>query len=103
MFKISAIQISDKIDIVSFMGDHRAELVYSDRFELFYEVGTELYVSIFKYGVVCFFNFDSLKTNELIRTISDYCIFFYDSELNKEYLLETKASELKFGYNKAEL
>ena len=48
MFKISASQISDTIDLDSFKGAYSAELLYSDHIELFFEVDTEIYVSVFK-------------------------------------------------------
>ena len=103
MFKIIASQISDTIDIDSFIGDYSAELLHYDNIESFYEVDTELYVSVFKYGVVCFFNYNDSQINEFTQHISEHCKYFYDSELTKEYQIETKANELKFGFNSAEI
>jgi len=103
MFKIIANQISDKINIDSFKEAYTAELLYSDYIELFYEVGTEQYVSIFTYGVVCFFNHEELKISEFSKIISQHCRYFYDDELTKEYKIDPNAKELKFGYNKAEI
>jgi uncharacterized Rmd1/YagE family protein len=70
---------------------------------LFYEVDTEQYISIFKYGVVCFLNFDDAKINEFIKLISQHCKYFYDSEMTKEYQIEPNAKETKFGFSKAAL
>jgi uncharacterized Rmd1/YagE family protein len=103
MFKVSASQISESIDIDSFKGAYTAELLYADHVELFYEVDTEIYVAIFKYGVVCFFNADETIINEVTNTISQHCQYFYDSELTKAYQIEPNANELKFGFNKAEI
>ena len=103
MFKVISSQISDNIDIDSFKRVYSAELLYSDHVELFYEVDTEVYVSVFKYGVVCFFNYDDTSISEFTKLISQHCIYFYDSELNKEYQIEPQAKELKFGFNKAEI
>lgn len=103
MFKVIANQISDNIDIESFAAAYSAELLYSDDIEMFYEVDTELYVAIYKYGVVCFFNYDDAKINEFINLVSKYCNYFDDSELTKEYHIDPVANELKFGIKKAEL
>jgi uncharacterized Rmd1/YagE family protein len=103
MYKVIATQISDSIDLEKLSAAYNAELLHSDHFELFYETGTEMYVSVFRYGVVCFFNHNDLQTTEFIRFASDYCTFFYDSELIKVYSIETPADELKFGFNKAEI
>ncbi len=103
MFKITASQISDNIDIDSFKGIYKAELFYSDKFELFYKVDAEICFSVYSYGVVCFFNCDNLKSGEIMKALSDHCVFFYDSEFNKEYNINPKATELKFSYNNAEL
>lgn len=103
MYKIIATQISENINIESFQAAYTAELLYSNYYELFYEVDTEQYVSVLKYGVVCFLNFDDAKINEFTTIISDHCKYFYDSELIKEYYIEPNASEIKFGFNKADL
>ena len=69
MFKVLAHQISDSIDLDSFATANSAELLYSDHIELFYEAGTEIYMSVFRYGVVCFFNCDNDKINEFVKTL----------------------------------
>jgi uncharacterized Rmd1/YagE family protein len=86
MYKVKATQISDSINIDLFQTVYTAELLYSNYYELFYETDTEQYISILKYGVVCFLNFDEEKIDEFIKIISNHCKYFYDSELTKEYL-----------------
>jgi uncharacterized Rmd1/YagE family protein len=103
MYKIVANQISDNISIDTFQSAYNAELLYANYYELFYEVGTEQYVTILKYGVVCFLNFDDDLTNEFNKIISQHCKYFYDSELVKEYYINPDAKDTKFGYNKADL
>lgn len=103
MFKVASHQISDNIDLESFAAAYTAELLYSDHIELFYEAGTEIYISVFKYGVICFFNCDNSKISEFVKLISNHCNYFDDSELTKEYQIEIQADELKFGFNKAEI
>ncbi len=103
MYKVLAYQISDAIDIETFQTAYAAELINSNHFELFYEVDSTRYVSVFKYGVVCFLNFEDAQINEFIDLISQHCKYFYDSELTKEYYVEIDAKETKYGINKAEL
>jgi required for meiotic nuclear division protein 1 len=103
MYNVIAYQISDNIDIESFQTVYTAELINSNYYELFYEVGTEQYISVFKYGVVCFLNADDTKVDEFTKLISQHCKYFYDSELSKQYKIKPNAKETKFGYSKAEL
>jgi len=103
MYKVIAYQISDNINIESFQTEFTGELLYTNYYELFYEVGSEQYISVLKYGVVCFLNLAETQMNDFIKLIAQHCKFFYDSELNKEYYIEPEAKELKFGYNKADI
>ena len=103
MYNILAYQISDNIEIESFQTVYFAELINSNHFELFYEVDSSRYVSVFKYGVVCFLNFNEKQQNEFIQLISQHCKYFYDSELIKEYQIDLDVQEVKYGYRKAEL
>src|ERR1035437_3273041 len=103
MYKVIAYQIADEINIGSFQSEYTAELLYANYYELFYEVGSEQYISVLKYGVVCFLNLDGTQINEFMKVISQHCNYFYDSELNKEYYIEPDAKEVKFGFNKADI
>lgn len=103
MYKILAQQISDSINIEAFQNIYKAELINSNHFELFYEVDSYRYVSVFKYGVVCFLDFNDTQINEFVDLISQQCKFFYDSELIKEYQIFIDADEAKYEMNKAEL
>lgn len=103
MFKVTATQISDHINIETFQTEYAGELLYANYYELFYEVGTEQFISVLKYGVVCFLNMGDSKIDEFIKAISNHCKYFYDSELTKDYYLEPNAAEIKFGCNKAYL
>ena len=78
MYKVTATQISDYINIDSFQAAYTAELLFSNYSELFYEVGTEQYVSVLKYGVVCFLNLDDTGISEFTEVISQHCKYFYD-------------------------
>jgi uncharacterized Rmd1/YagE family protein len=99
MYKIFALQISDSIDLKSLQNDFASELIFSNHNELFYEVDTEVYISVFKYGAVCFFNCKEERKNDFIKLLSKHCKIFYDSELSKEYNVEPTTGELKFEFN----
>lgn len=103
MYKILATQIADHINFETLQEGYTAELLYANYYELFYEVGTEQYISVLKYGVVCYLNCDDSKSNEFTRIVSQHCNYFYDSELTKVYYIEPNARELKFGFNKTDL
>ena len=98
MYNVLAYKVADNIDIELFQADYTAKLISSSHFELFYEVDTKVYVSVFKYGVVCFLNFDDKRLSECIKLIAQYCIYFFDSELIKEYQIEPGSEELEFGF-----
>jgi uncharacterized Rmd1/YagE family protein len=58
---------------------------------------------VFKYGVVCFLNYDEAEMDELLRLIAPYCKNLFDQKLSEEFQVETNARENKFGYNKIEI
>ena len=91
MYKVLSFQISDSIDIKLFKTFFTAELVYSDSDELFFKIGQDQYIYVFKYGVVCFLNHDDFKITEFIKLISPYCKNFFEYKLREEYLIEINA------------
>ncbi len=104
MDNVIAYQISDGIDIDAFQNVFPAKSFRSGSFELFYQIDSERCTSVFKYGVVCFLNYDQKDIDEFIKLIFNYCKkFFYDTELTKEYVIEYNANETKFGFHKAEI
>ncbi len=103
MYKVQSFQISDTIDIKSFKIYFTAKLIYSDSDELLFQTGTDQFVYVFKYGVVCFLNCDDIKIAEFIKLIATYCRNFIESKLFEEYLIDVNASENKIGNNKIEI
>lgn len=103
IFKVVAFQVSDSIDIRTFKNEFTAELIYYDSDELFYSYGSNKYIYIFKYGVVCFLNFDEIKTTEFIQLITNFCKSVFEEKLNDEFIIETNCEKNKFGYNKIEI
>src|SRR4051812_34852060 len=102
-YEVQSFQISDSIDIKSFKNIFASELIYSDSDELFYQFGTDQYVYVFKYGVVCFLNTDAIRVTEFIKLLKPYCKNFIGSNLGEDYRVETNCDEIKVGNNKIQL
>ena len=96
-------QIADSIDIKSFKNAFKAEIHYSDSDELFYKTRSEGLIYVFKYGVVCFLNYDEAKISEFLQLISPFCKNLFETKLSEEFNIETNADENKFGFNKIEI
>ena len=70
--QVLSYQIADSIDIKMFKSAFKSELYYSDTDELFYQIEADQYIYVFKYGVVCFLNYDAVKISEFLRLIEFY-------------------------------
>lgn len=100
---VFAYQYAESIDIKSFKANFTAELNYSSSDELFYKADAESYVYVFKYGVLCFFNYDALKIAEFFNFTSRHANNEFENKLSEEFLIETGCKENAFGYNKVEI
>jgi len=103
MMTVLSYQIADSIDIKQFKAAFKAELYHSDADELFYQTGNQQYIYIFKYGVVCFLNYDAIRISAFLQLISSFCKNLFAEQLSEEFVIETEASENKIGYNKIEI
>jgi uncharacterized Rmd1/YagE family protein len=101
--QVLSYQVADSIDIKQFKAGFKAELYYSDADELFYKIDSEQFIYVFKYGVVCFLNYDPVRISEFLRMVGSYCKNLFGESLNEEFLIETNAKENRFGYNKIEI
>lgn len=98
--KVVSYQIADAIDVKQFSAAYKAELYYGDPSELLYRTDEDRYVYVFKYGAVCFLNYDSIYITEFLRMIAPFCKNLFESSFTDEFLVETDAPELKVGFNK---
>ena len=103
MLNVSSYQIADSIDIKQLKAAFKAEIHYGDSDELFYKLGPEVFIYVFKYGVVCFLNYDVVKVLEFFQLIAPYCKNPFEEKLSEEFEIETNAKENKFGYNRVEI
>jgi uncharacterized Rmd1/YagE family protein len=101
--KVISYQIADSIDVKQFSAFFKAELYYSDPSELFYRVDTDHYLYVFKYGAVCFLNYDPVQTSEFLRIIRPYGKTVFENSFTDEFVIETGAKELRVGFNKIDI
>jgi uncharacterized Rmd1/YagE family protein len=64
---------------------------------------TDQFIYVFKYGVVCFLNYDSIRITSFLQLIEPYCRNLFETSLSEEFQIETGAAEYKLGYNKIEI
>jgi len=103
MLPVVSYQIADSIDVKSFKTTFSEDIYHFDADELFYKMGPESYVYVFKYGVVCFLNVDERTCKTFLEKIAPYCKNPFEKHLSEEFQIETGARENKFGYNKIEI
>ncbi|RYZ55623.1 MAG: RMD1 family protein [Sphingobacteriales bacterium] len=101
--KVFSYQIADAIDLKQFCAVFKGELYYSDPGELFYRTDGHEYVYVFKYGAVCFLNYDPIRISEFLVLIRPYCRNLFAEPFTDEFIVETDARELRVGFNKIEL
>ena len=101
--KVISYQIADSIDVKAFSQAFKAELHYSDPAELFFKTGADRYVYVFKYGAVCFLNYDDQAIGQLLKEIIPFCKNIFTNKLTDEFLVETGTKELRVGFNKIEV
>jgi uncharacterized Rmd1/YagE family protein len=103
MYKVISYQVADSIDIKSLKAAFREELIYGESDELFYGSNDERYLSIVKYGVVSFLNYQPIESSSFLRFIQPYCKNPFSEALSDEFIVETGARENKVSYNKIEI
>jgi uncharacterized Rmd1/YagE family protein len=101
--KVISYQIADSIDLKGFCNAFNAEVYYSDPSELFYKTGTDKYVYVFKYGAVCFLDFNSEEIGEFLANITPFCKTIFSNSFTDEFIVETGGKEVRVGFNKIEI
>ena len=71
--KVVSYQLADSIDVKGFCAAFKAELYYSDPAELFFRMDNDRYLYVFKYGAVCFLNYDDPAIAETLKEIVPFC------------------------------
>lgn len=101
--KVISYQIADSIDVKGFCSVFKAELYYNDPAELFFRMDADRYMYVFKYGAICFLNFDEAGIADVLKQIIPFCKNVFAKKLTDEFLVETGAKELRVGFNKIEV
>ena len=101
--QVLSYQIADSIDLKAFKSVFKSDLYFNDTDELFYIIDEGQYIYVFKYGVVCFLNYDAIKISEFLRLISAYCKNKFDQSLEEEFKIQTNALRNKIGFHSIEI
>lgn len=101
--KVVSYQVADAIDLKQFITAFKGDLAYNDPAELLYRMGTDQYIYVFKYGAVCFLNYDPIRISEFLQLIKPFCKNLFEISLTDEFLIETGAKELRVGFNKIDV
>ena len=101
--KVVSYQVADSIDVKHFSSVFKEEVYFSDPAELFYKIASDQYVYVFKFGAICFLNYDEVRISEFLQLIKPFCKNLFGNILTDEFLIETGAKELRVGFNKIEV
>lgn len=98
--KVEAFQIAESINIRACKIVLNYNLDYHDIDELFYEISTNQYVYLFRYGVVVFFNLNSQEQSAFLKSIENHCNHLIPNQevLNESLEIETGNAEIKADF-----
>ena len=99
MLQVLSYQIADSIDVKAYRLAYKEGIQRYDADELFYETDPGQFVYVFKYGVVCFLNYDEAAIEAFLTRISPFCKMLFQVRLTEEFKVEVNARENRFGYN----
>jgi uncharacterized Rmd1/YagE family protein len=103
MLSVKAFQVADSIDLKQFKSIFTAEIFYSDSEELFYRIGPEKYVYLFKYGLICFLGYDETEIASFIKLAEPCCKNLLAEKLSDDFSILTPAARTQIGFNEIEL
>jgi required for meiotic nuclear division protein 1 len=103
MLKVLSYQVADSIDVKALRSVLKEGLYFYDADELFYKTAEQSFIYVFKYGVVCFLNYEAEEIEAFIKKITPFCKNLFSQHLSEEFEVEVSARENKFGYNKIEI
>ena len=101
--QVLSYQIADAIEIKAFRSAFKAELRHGDSEELFYCTGATQYIYVFRYGVVCFLNYDAIHVSAFLKLIAPYCRNLFPESLNEEFTIITDAPATRISFNQIEI
>lgn len=103
MLKVLSYQVADSIDIKQVKSAFTAEIYYADTDELYYRIGAQKFIYVFKYGIICFLNHSEVEMTAFLQVIAPYCKNPLAERLSDEFEIDTNADKIMFGYNKVSI
>lgn len=103
LHKVVSYQVADSIDLKNLKDSFKAEPIFSDADELFYQMEEGRYLSVFRYGVLSFLDYENKEVDSLLGFIDPYCKNRFPKPLGDEFVVETGAKEKRLSYNKIEI
>ena len=102
-YNVVSYQVADSIDLKSLKENFKAKPVFSDADELFYQMEDNRYLSVFRYGVLSFLNYENNEVDRLLSQVEPFCRNRFFKPLTDEFVVETNAPEKKISHNKIEI
>jgi len=103
MLPVVAYQVADSIDIKGFRQAFTAHLHHGDADELFFVIGPEKCIYVFKYGIACFLAHSETEVSAFLQLLVPFCRNPTEKRLSEDFLVEPHAESDSSGYNKVEL
>jgi uncharacterized Rmd1/YagE family protein len=103
MLKVVSYQVADSIDIRLLRSEFAAEVYRADTDELFYVIGEDKYLYVFKYGIVSLLNYNETEATALLRMLQPYCRNPVADKLTEEFDINIGATRYKLGFNQVDL
>ncbi len=70
---------------------------------MYYQLAKDQFITVYKFGVVCFVNYDPVKAYDFIKVASDFATNVCGFLLEEEFVIEANALNIRFGFNKIEI
>ncbi|HUM64947.1 MAG TPA: RMD1 family protein [Chitinophagaceae bacterium] len=102
-YNVVSYQVADSIDLKSLKENFKAKPVFSDADELYYQMENSRYLSVFRYGVLSFLNYENEEVDKLLSQVEPFCRNRFFKPLTDEFVVETNAPEKKISHNKIEI
>ncbi len=99
MYKVQSKQIAQSITIKAVKSTLSFPLRFSDSDELFYQIAEEQYLYVFQFGIVCFFNGDKAKCEEIIAQIKPHTKGSVRDSLDESITVSIKENTLAVTFN----
>ncbi|WP_164914219.1 RMD1 family protein [Aquimarina sediminis] len=100
-----ALQISESIDISACKNHFKQTLLFSNRDELFFDFENQKYAYIFKYGILCVFNFASNELDQLRQQLFKFTTHakLIDSSLTQSIDIIIDAESFRIDFESVHL